>query len=84
MLVYTIALFPVVLAPVYFNVAGLFYGAVALIASSYFLWLNIKVLRSEEDRHARKMFFFSILYLFVLFAVLIIDRTPGILSLIGG
>jgi protoheme IX farnesyltransferase len=84
MLVYTLALFPIVLAPVYFNIAGMFYGAVALIASLYFLYLNIRVLCSDEDRHARKMFLFSILYLFVLFAVLIIDRSPGIMSLIAG
>ncbi|WP_020591018.1 heme o synthase [Kiloniella laminariae] len=84
MLVYTVILLPLVLAPVYWGVAGMLYGGVALAASLYFLYLNICVLRSEEDKVAKKMFFFSIFYLFLLFAMLIIDRAPGIMSLIGG
>jgi protoheme IX farnesyltransferase len=43
------------------------------------LWLAIQVWRERrpEDRASRNLFAFSVLYLFVLFAVLLIDRGFG-------
>jgi protoheme IX farnesyltransferase len=35
---------------------------------------------SKGDRPARQLFGYSILYLFVIFTLLIVDRAPGILS----
>ena len=39
-----------------------------------FLLLAVRVRRERSDRAARRMFLFSILYLVVLFAALIIER----------
>ena len=42
--------------------------------------LALKLSRDASDRTARQLFGYSILYLFVLFAVLIVDRAPGVLG----
>ena len=90
MLAYTLLLLPVGLAPSLLGFAGLAYGAVALVMGLLFVACAVKVLRAigdaESDRAAKQMFGFSILYLFVLFAMLIVDggaaRLAG--SFLGG
>jgi len=42
------------------------------------------VLRSDDLRYAKRMFGFSLLYLFLHFALLCVDRAPGILPMIQG
>ena len=56
--------------------AGTLYGAVAAICGALFLLLAIQLNRTTGDhrRAARRLFLFSITYLFVLFAVLLIDH----------
>jgi protoheme IX farnesyltransferase len=39
--------------------------------------MAVRVWRDESDRSAKQMFGFSILYLFLLFAFLLIDRVAG-------
>ncbi|HUC66029.1 MAG TPA: heme o synthase [Stellaceae bacterium] len=78
MLAYTILLWPLTLAPALIGVAGALYGAAALVLSALFTFLAIRVWRDEGERSARQMFAFSILYLFLLFALLVIDRAPGL------
>ena len=77
MLAYTLLLLPVALAPSLLGFAGLAYGAVALVMGLAFVACALNVLRAsgEEttDRAAKRMFGFSILYLFVLFAMLLVD-----------
>ncbi|MEM7172389.1 MAG: heme o synthase [Pseudomonadota bacterium] len=77
MLAYTIALVPLSLLPTFLGMAGLLYGAVALITSGCFVLLSVRVLRDHSDRVAKLMFGYSILYLFVIFAMLIMDCTAG-------
>jgi protoheme IX farnesyltransferase len=77
MLAYTLVLWPVALAPALMGVAGGLYGAVALALSAAFTAMAVRVWRDESDRSAKQMFGFSILYLFLLFAFLLIDRVPG-------
>ena len=81
MLIYTLVLWPLAVAPAVLGVTGWIYGAVALVFSAAFTALAVRVLRSELERPARQMFGFSILYLFVLFAAMVVDRAP---SLLGG
>ncbi len=80
MLAYTIGLLPVTLAPVVFGVGGLFYLCGALTLGVLFVICALRVVaeRSETGNQpaARKMFGFSIFYLFALFALLIIDPGP--------
>jgi protoheme IX farnesyltransferase len=78
MLAYTLVLWPVALAPALLGVAGWLYGAVALALSATFTAMAVRVWRDAGDRSAKQMFGFSILYLFLLFAFLLIDRVAGV------
>ncbi|MCK6451477.1 MAG: heme o synthase [Alphaproteobacteria bacterium] len=77
MLVYTVLLLPLALAPYWLGVAGAIYAAVAGVFGIVFVALAAKLLRDKANRGAMAMFGFSILYLFVLFAAMIADRGAG-------
>src|SRR5689334_12257987 len=81
MLVYTLVLVPVALAPTLLGAVGWLYGAVAVALSAGFIGHAIGVWRAPDDRRghgaAKRMFKFSLLYLAVLFAALPIDRLLG-------
>jgi protoheme IX farnesyltransferase len=79
-LAYSLLLAPLGVVPALLGTAGLVYGAVAAVMGLCFLLLAVALLRSDSDRPARQLFGFSILYLFVLFTLLIVDRAPGMLS----
>jgi heme o synthase len=83
MIVYTILLWPIALAPALMGVAGWLYGAVALLMSALFTLAALRVWSDASDRSAKRMFGFSILYLFLLFALLVIDRAPGLAGAAG-
>ncbi len=83
MLTYTLLLWPLALAPALIGVAGALYFAVALMLSALFTLAAIRVWFDAGDRAARQMFGFSILYLFLLFAFLVIDRAPGVAGVVG-
>ena len=73
MVAYTIGLVPVTLAPVFFDLAGGFYLAVALLGNAWFIWHAIRVLRLRTDAAAKRMFQVSLVYLFSLFVALLIE-----------
>jgi heme o synthase len=75
MLLYTLVLWPVSLAPWALGVAGAFYGASALALSVLFTGTAIRVCRDQGERSARLMFGFSLLYLLLIFSLLLVDRT---------
>jgi protoheme IX farnesyltransferase len=83
MLAYTLLLWPLTLAPALIGVAGALYGAAALALSALFTFAAIRVWRDETERSAKQMFAFSILYLFLLFALLVIDRAPAGAGILG-
>jgi heme o synthase len=74
-LLYTLILGPLGIAPWLLGYAGPLYGIVALVAGAAMLGLALRV-RAEQGGHAasKQMFGFSILYLFLLFAMLLVDR----------
>ena len=74
MLLYTLILLPLGLAPYALGIAGAWYAAGALVLGGLFVVSALRVLGSDDDRPARQMFGYSILYLFALFALLIVDR----------
>jgi heme o synthase len=82
-LLYTLILVPLGIAPWALGYAGLLYGATALITGAIMLLLAALIYRERRpaDGASRKMFAFSILYLFLLFAVLLVDSGWG--GLIG-
>jgi len=86
-LLYALILAPLGAAPWLFGYAGALYGAVALLAGAAMIALALR-LRADErgeapNKHAasKRLFGFSILYLFLLFAMLLLDRAAG--GLIG-
>ncbi|GAB5468524.1 MAG: heme o synthase [Rhodospirillales bacterium] len=79
-LYYTLALLPLALLPTFLGLAGWLYGGVALILGLFYIASALAILRDKTDKSARQSFGFSILYLFVLFTLLIIDRQPFILG----
>ena len=76
MLLYTLVLWPCALAPYLLGLAGSIYGGAALALSALFTGFAVKVWFDGSERSARQMFTFSILYLFLLFALLLLDRAP--------
>jgi protoheme IX farnesyltransferase len=74
MLIYTLVLWPVALAPTLLGVCGWLYGGAAIGLSALFTVAALRVRRDQSERSARQMFAFSIVYLFVLFALMAIDR----------
>jgi len=86
-LLYTLLLAPLAVMPYLMGAAGLFYGIVAAVMSVCFVLLAVRVMREKSDRAAKQMFGFSILYLFVIFASLILDHgvaeLPGMFGAAG-
>jgi protoheme IX farnesyltransferase len=77
MLLYTIVLWPVTVAPWLLDLAGPIYGVGALALSAVFTGLAVQVLRDRTERSARRMFAYSLLYLFLMFSLLLLDRAGG-------
>ncbi len=73
MLLCTVFLVPVSLAPVAFGLIGPLYLMLSLIANAWFIWHAIQVLRLKTDESARAMFRVSLGYLFALLGAMLID-----------
>ncbi len=81
MLAYTVALVPVSLVPFALGGAGLLYAVGVAVLGAIFVLSAVGVLREPAeagDRRARRMFGFSILYLFLVFALLLADSLLGL------
>ena len=82
-LLYTLLLAPLGAAPWFLGYTGLAYGVVALTAGTGMIALALRVRAEQDDQQANKnsaskqLFGLSILYLFVLFAVLLVDRVAA-------
>jgi heme o synthase len=71
---YAAALLPVSLAPTAFGLAGPIYFAAAFVLSGAFLLLAVRFAATRSTPSARWLFFGSILYLPLLWAVMIADK----------
>ena len=82
---YSILLVPVCLSPWMIGFEGRAYGVVALVSSLIMLALAFAVWRDtdgrDKDKAAKRLFAYSILHLFVLFAVIVAEH--GILAPLG-
>jgi protoheme IX farnesyltransferase len=76
-LIYTSLLVPLSFTPLLLGMAGIVYGAAAAVMGVRFLLLAVRVLHERGGLAARRMFRFSILYLFVLFAALIVEHASA-------
>jgi protoheme IX farnesyltransferase len=78
-LLYAVLLVPISLLPWAAGFAGIIYGATAVLCGAVFLALALALItsRKTEQRAAHRLFAFSISYLFLLFAALLVDHMSG-------
>ncbi len=80
-LIYSVLLAPVGIAPTLFGFASIGYAVVAGALGAALLALAVETWRWREgqagDRAARRLFKFSILYLFGIFGALVVDHMAG-------
>ena len=76
-LIYSLMLAPLGALPWLMGFAGPLYGAVSVVAGAGMVALGIRVKRENGLTAAKQLFAFSILYLFLLFAVLLADDRLG-------
>ena len=76
--VYSILLLPVALAPFYLKFLGLIYLSFALPLSAYYVFICFKLLKTKNTKLekiiAKQIFAFSILYLFAIFILILVDK----------
>ena len=73
-LLYTLVLIAATILPFIYKMSGLFYLASALVLGGMFLAYAIALFRNYSDDLAKRTFRFSIIYLSLLFAALLIDH----------
>ena len=77
-LVYSILLFPVAVAPYYLEFLGLIYFLFSFPLSTYYIFICFKLFRTKEAKQektiAKQIFAFSILYLFAIFISILVDK----------
>ena len=79
-LLYTILLFVVTLLPYLVGMSGLFYLVGAVLLGAGFLYYAILMRFNHDDRLAMRTFSYSIIYLMLLFAFLLIDHYIPIIA----
>lgn len=73
-LLYTVLLFIITLLPYLTGMSGLIYLATAVVLGFGFIYYAIKMMLNTDNETAMKTFFYSINYLMLLFAALLIDH----------
>ncbi len=72
--IFTVLLLPVSLAPFFIGFAGWFYLAGAIIFGAWFLHSSIRAARAKTVPQARKLLLVSVLYLPLIFGLLVFDH----------
>ncbi len=82
-LLYAIAMLPITIAPYFLNFASAIYLLVSLALTVYYIFLCYKLYNEKNSKTsnfvARKIFVYSIFYLFVIFLALLIDSLTRII-----
>jgi protoheme IX farnesyltransferase len=81
-LIYSLILAPLGMTPAVIGLGGALYAAIAAVLGGIFVVMAFDCYRKREgeaaDRAAKNLFGYSVLYLFLLFAVLLVERGFGI------
>jgi len=74
--VYAIILFFISITPYFFDYSGITYLVSSVLLGSYYVYLCYKLLVEKDDDKiiAKKIFIYSILYLFLIFVFILIDN----------
>tara|TARA_A100001011_G_scaffold391578_1_gene477337 strand:+ start:140 stop:946 length:807 start_codon:yes stop_codon:yes gene_type:complete len=82
-LIYALLMFPAAVAPYFFNFASLLYMTVSMAMTTYYVYLCYRLFKESNLKAsnitARKIFVYSIFYLFFIFLVLLIDNSIKII-----
>ena len=77
-LVYSFSMLPIIIAPYYFKFASLLYLVSALAMTLYYNYLCLELFKAKvtkiSNKIARKVFLYSIFYLFFVYLILLIDN----------
>jgi protoheme IX farnesyltransferase len=81
-LIYSLILAPVGVLPALIGLGGLLYAGASMLLGGIFIVLAVACYRqrtsAEADRAAKNLFAYSVLYLFLLFAVLLVEQGFGL------
>ena len=81
-LVYSFAMLPIVMAPYYFEFASLLYLVSALAMTLYYNYLCLELFKAKvtkfSNKIARKVFIYSIFYLFFVYLILLIENARSL------
>jgi len=72
---FSIMLLPVSLAPYLFQVAGPLFLVGATLLGIWFLWASVRAARAKSDELARKLLLVSVIYLPLFFLLMVIDKS---------
>ena len=72
MLIYAALLLPLTISPYFLGLASARYAIAAAILSCFFVFTSVRVLLSDNLKHAKLMFGYSVFYLFALFLAIMI------------
>ena len=77
-LIYAILLFPIAISPFFFEHSGEFYLILSTLLSGYYVFISYQLFKAKgsrsEKKLATKLFAYSILYLFLIFTSVLIDK----------
>lgn len=76
-LIYSLLLVPLTLSPWFLGLTGPLYGGAAAALGVIFLAIAFRIWRATDYKSAKYMFGYSILYLFLLFALLLAEHGLG-------
>ena len=71
---FSIMLLPVSVAPYFFQISGLVFLIGALLLGVWFIWASIQAARTKSDESARKLLLVSVIYLPLFFLLMVINR----------
>ena len=75
---YALILLPAAISPYFLNFSGLIYMVIATLFSAYYLFISYRLLKEKdsvaEKKLATQLFGYSILYLFTIFAFILVDK----------
>jgi protoheme IX farnesyltransferase len=76
--IYAMILFPIAISPFFLDYFGLIYLIFAVALSGYYVFISFKLLKEKnsiiEKKLAAKLFGYSIIYLFMIFTSILIDK----------
>ena len=72
--IFTVILLPISLAPYFIGIAGLIYLIGAILLGIWFLWASVVAARAKSIEKSRKLLMVSVIYLPILFILMVLNH----------